>query len=205
MPSLEDLVREYGYLAIVVGTFFEGETIVLVAGFLAQQGYLDLTTVIACAFAGSYLGDQTWFFLGRRYGGWMIARWPALKVLVDRVMRILDRYATLWILSFRFVYGLRNVSPVAIALGGTPVWRFAVLNAIAAAVWAVAFGVAGYGFGSAVEVILGGIEGVDQRLLIVLGLVLAMIAVHAIARIVERRRRLRDAAGSGPGGGPLAP
>jgi membrane protein DedA with SNARE-associated domain len=205
MPLLEELVREYGYLAIVVGTFFEGETIVLVAGFLAEQGYLDLTAVIACAFAGSYLGDQTWFFLGRRYGKALVRRWPQVKARVDQVMGILDRYATLWILSFRFVYGLRNISPVAIALGGIPAVRFALLNGVAAAVWAVAFGVAGYGFGAAVEVVFGGLAGIDERLLAVLGLVAAAVAAHAIARGIEKRRRARRAAESGGGGGPLAP
>ncbi|MFN2964422.1 DedA family protein, partial [Escherichia coli] len=46
---------------------FEGETILVLAGFLAFRGYMQLDTVILTAFLGSYAGDQLWYFLGRRH------------------------------------------------------------------------------------------------------------------------------------------
>jgi membrane protein DedA with SNARE-associated domain len=36
----EKLVTDFGYIAIVVGTFLEGETILVLGGFLAHRGYL---------------------------------------------------------------------------------------------------------------------------------------------------------------------
>lgn len=37
--SLESLIIAYGYPALFAGTFLEGETIVVIAGFLAHRGY----------------------------------------------------------------------------------------------------------------------------------------------------------------------
>jgi len=65
----QQLLREYlelhGYWVLFIGTFLEGEAILIMAGFLAFQGYLNVGGVILTAFAGSFLGDQFYFYLGR--------------------------------------------------------------------------------------------------------------------------------------------
>ncbi|HEX2117143.1 MAG TPA: DedA family protein [Alphaproteobacteria bacterium] len=155
LHTLEQLVADYGYVAILIGTFFEGETILLVGAFAAHQGYLRIDMVILIAFVGSCAGDQFWYMLGRRYGPGRLVKRPWLADRVERITRWLDRYPTLFILGFRFVYGIRNIAPVAIALSKIPPWRFYVLNVFAAAIWAVTGGVAGYIFGAAVEAFVG--------------------------------------------------
>ena len=65
---LQQFLQEFGYFALFLGTFFEGETILVLAGFLAFRGYMDLKLVMIVAFLGSYAGDQLWYFLGRKHG-----------------------------------------------------------------------------------------------------------------------------------------
>ena len=65
---MNHLVREFGYLAVFIGTFLEGETILVVAGFAAYEAYLELPLVIVTAFFGSLFGDQLYFFIGRYQG-----------------------------------------------------------------------------------------------------------------------------------------
>jgi membrane protein DedA with SNARE-associated domain len=55
--SLELLVKTFGYWALFVGTFLEGETILIICGFFAHRGYLELAWVIVVAFMGSLAGD----------------------------------------------------------------------------------------------------------------------------------------------------
>ncbi len=186
---LESLVRDYGYLAIFVVTFLEGESIVIVAGFLAHQGLLELPLVILAAFCGSYAGDQLWFYLGRRYGPQLVGRWPALAWGVNQVMQRLDRYDTLFILSFRFIYGIRNIAPIAIALGGISPRRFAILNGIAAAVWAVSFGCGGYFFGTTLDAVFGGLRTTEERVFAVIAIIALMFAIHTIVRLLIRKRK----------------
>lgn len=64
--TLSDLVGHYGYLAVAVGCVLEGETVLLMAGYAAHRGMLDLPGVMAVALASSFAGDQFWFWLGRR-------------------------------------------------------------------------------------------------------------------------------------------
>ena len=40
--TLESIVMTYGYAALLAGVLVEGETIVLVAGYLAHNGYLTV-------------------------------------------------------------------------------------------------------------------------------------------------------------------
>jgi len=61
LMDLQSIVENYGYAAILIGTFLEGETILVLAGLAAHQGYLILTWVILAAFAGSLCGDQLFF------------------------------------------------------------------------------------------------------------------------------------------------
>ena len=62
------LLQTYGYWALLIGTFLEGETIVIIAGLLAQQGYLEPWLIALCAFVGSCSSDQIMFALGRWKG-----------------------------------------------------------------------------------------------------------------------------------------
>ena len=45
----ELLLQKFGYLAVFVGTFLEGETILVMAGFFAERGYLQIPLVILVA------------------------------------------------------------------------------------------------------------------------------------------------------------
>jgi membrane protein DedA with SNARE-associated domain len=189
LHMLEQAVEEFGYVAILIGTFFEGETILLVGAFAAHQGYLRIEYVILIAFIGSFAGDQFWYLIGRRYGRDQLARRPWLADKVARISRVLERWPTLFILGFRFVYGIRNVAPVAIALSDIHPLRFLVLNIIAAAIWAAAGGVAGFLFGEAVEAFVGNLKAVEQRVLAAAALALLG---YLVGRALYRRFRKRS-------------
>src|SRR3990172_5843008 len=142
--SLEQLIADYGYLAILVGTFFEGETIVILAGVAANMGLLEIQWVIAAAVAGSFSGDQLWYYVGRHWGPKIIARRLSWQEGAEKVYKHLHRHQYWLILSFRFYYGLRNVTPFVIGSAQIPRLRFFVLNLIGAIVWAHTFAYGGY-------------------------------------------------------------
>ncbi|GMU34503.1 MAG: DedA family protein [Planctomycetia bacterium] len=152
--SIEALFQTYGYPALFVGTFLEGETILILAGFAAHRAYLNIYGVVIVAFLGSMAGDQFWFYLGRRHGRGYIAMRPQWQPKADRVLQLLKDHQIPILLTFRFLYGLRNVTPFVIGASGFSPLRFSALNAFGAAVWAAAFGAAGYHFGNALEAIL---------------------------------------------------
>jgi membrane protein DedA with SNARE-associated domain len=155
MAFLQQAVADYGYLAIFLGTFFEGETILILGGIAAQHGLLDLPLVMFTAFSGSLAGDQLAFFIGRRWGRKVLSRFPSWQKNIAKVEDKAARYLDLWMLTFRFFYGLRNPTPFVLAMGKVTLARFACFNIAGAALWAVAGGGGGYLFGLAWERFVG--------------------------------------------------
>ena len=186
---LQQFLQEFGYFALFLGTFFEGETILVLAGFLAFRGYMDLKLVMIVAFLGSYAGDQLWYFLGRKHGRKLLARKPRWQLMGDKALEHIRKHPDIWVLSFRFVYGLRTVMPVAIGLSGYPPLRYLLLNGIGAAVWAAALGAAAYHFGAVLEGMLGSIKKYELWVLgalLLLGLVLWLRRRFKNARIARQ-------------------
>jgi membrane protein DedA with SNARE-associated domain len=188
---MEELVAQWGYLAVLIGTFFEGETVLVLGGFAAHQGYLRLDLVMACAFVGSLCGDQVWFWVGRRFGRRWLERHPGKAQAVERVTGMLDRWGAWFVLSFRFLYGLRSISPVAIGLTSISALRFTALNVVAASLWSVAVGFLGYVSGNAVEAVLGRLSVWEHRIMAAIGIALALYVIHLLVNWVLRRRARR--------------
>jgi membrane protein DedA with SNARE-associated domain len=182
--SLTELLAHYGYAVVLVGTFLEGETILVMAGFAAHQGYLSLPWVMLMAFLGGMSGDQLAFLAGRRYGARLLQRFPRLKPGVTRATALLARRGTPLLLGFRFVYGVRNLVPIAAGLSALPVPRFIALNVIGAATWSVAVSAAGYAFGRGFSLLLERARDFEEHALVAL---LVAGACFAAVRFVARR------------------
>lgn len=190
------------YLITFCWTFFEGETFVLIAGFLASQKHpetltrlLDWRLLVTVAWLGSFFGDQCYFWLGRQFGPRLLRRLPRWRGPVDNALGWLKRYNTGFILSFRFIYGVRNFASFAMGMSGLDWRRFLVLNFLAAGIWAVSFVSTGMIIGSVFKEVIG-IETVARHFtLIVLGVLVLMFgAVLLVHRIQRRRMRLPAAA-----------
>jgi membrane protein DedA with SNARE-associated domain len=152
------IIGSYGYFALLAGTFLEGETMLILAGFAAHLGYLYLPWVILIAFIGTLSGDQLFFYLGRRHSGFVLDKHPAWQSRLDRVQSLFERYQTLLILGFRFLYGLRTVTPFVLGRIGVSPGYFFLLNTLSALVWSMAVGIGGYLFGNFLKLIMGDIR-----------------------------------------------
>ena len=188
LEFLESVIRDYGYLALFIGTFLEGETILLVAGYLASMGILDVWLCILAAFTGSLSGDQTAFYIGRYKGKQFIDKRPNWKCRVERIHKLLERFHEALILSFRFFYGVRNLTPFILGTTDIAGLKFFILNAIGAFVWAVSFAYAGYFFGTVVAKVLKDIHHIEM---VIIGVA---IVVGVVVWYLKRRKRLKEEA-----------
>lgn len=189
MGHIEQLVREYGYWAVLVGTFLEGETILIAAGFAAQRGMLSLPLVLLIAAIGATLGDQTYFFLGRHRREWLLRRFPKIREKADRVYRLIEKYPDSVIIISRFIYGIRIPTPILMGTSRVAAWRFSFFNSLGAAIWATLIGGAGYLFGHAIDKVMGHVEKIQKHL--ILGILAAGLLGWLIHLVVARRRAAR--------------
>ena len=187
--SPEALVLAYGYPLLFIGIIFEGETFLLIGAFLAHRGYLNLPIVMAVAFASTVLTDQTFFWIGRTRGMTILTRHPEWESRVDKVRRLLEKYQLSLIVTFRFLYGLRILTPLVIGASGFSPRLFLLFNLIGAVIWVISIGLAGYAFGHAMEIILADIR--KYELWIVIGIFVIGTASIIGFWIINRLKRER--------------
>lgn len=134
---MEEFVSRWGYWAVFLGSLIEGESVILPAGYFASQGMLSLQKIILISFVGTLIADQSLFIIGHLWGKKLLRFAPRLQPTTERVFRFLKEYGSFYILTFRFIYGIRIISPLIIGSSGFPFATFAFLNLIAAILWAV--------------------------------------------------------------------
>jgi len=183
--SPEQLLHDFGYLAVFVGTFLEGETILVMAGFFAERGYLRIVPVIAVAASGAYVGHVFWFWLGRTQGVKLLDKFPRLKRHFGKGIRIFERYGAPAIFITQWLYGLRITCAVIIGISRIPTTMFLIYEALTCIVWALVIGVAGFFFGRAVESVLGRAAHIEKWGLLIL--VVAGVAIWLYHRWKERQ------------------
>lgn len=180
---LRSLVETYGYYALLAGTFLEGETILLFGGLAAHLGYLDLRAVMVVAFIGSFSGDQTYFCIGRLKGRELLERHHEWGKRVYKVHCLMERYHDLIMVGFRFVYGIRILTPIVLGMNkGVNALRFFVLNAIGAMIWSIVISSAGYFFGYAIEELIRAVKHYE---------IIVLIVIAGTAAVLWAARRFR--------------
>jgi membrane protein DedA with SNARE-associated domain len=168
--DIELFITRFGYPALMLGLLLEGETVLVIAAFLANRGYLNLGLVILIGFLLTFLSDEFFFWIGRTRGNKFLEGRPGWKPKVDKAKALLARHSILIFLGFRFMYGLRTVMPFVIGMSGFSPKRFAFLNFIGVLLWTSLFGMAGYLFGQTMQIIFRDIR--HYEIWIILGIVI---------------------------------
>lgn len=189
--DVEALARTYGYPVVLLGTALQGEAVLLVCGFLAQQGYLSVWIVWLMAALGGTTGDQTYFFLGRAYGERLIDRLPGvLRGGLHAARRLVDRHPRKVLLYTRFLFGMRIMLPILAGTSPTiPSARWVRYNSVASLIWAGIFVWIGYAYGEAAERVLEQLEGTQYLLILILAL--AGLLYHWAGRHLHGHERLQ--------------
>lgn len=174
-----ETIAKYAYLAVLAGTFAEGETVLVFGGLLAQERRVSFPGILAAAFAGAYSGHLFWFWAGRRHGPQLLERFPRLEKLTSRAAVILERRGALSIFITQYLYGLRTAAAIAFGLSGIGFTRFALIQIANCSVWAVLIGTIGYVFGHAAERMLGRAATVEKyTLAAAIGIAVAFSALR---------------------------
>jgi len=182
------LVADHGYTATFIGSLIEGETVLTVAGLAAHRGYLHFPVLLALATAGSFIGDQAYFLIGRVWGKPLLARYPRFRPAVRRVDTLLVRYSGVAVVAVRFLYGLRTVGPIAMGASRLKWHTFLLYNAVGALLWSLAWLGAGYFVGEMLQRLLGHLKHVEAWLFAGVATVVLAMAVwfHWRRRRIER-------------------
>lgn len=183
----------WAYLIVFVLAYLDAlvpvvpsETSVITAGVLASAGDLSLAPIVAAAASGAFLGDNTAYFIGARFGSRIEERFfsgeKARKRLEWAQRQVSERGGEL-ILIGRFIPGGRTAVTLSAGTLGYPWRRFVIFDAVAALGWALYASLLGYFGDSAFE------AAPWKGLVLALGIAFAVAGVIEVLRWYLKRRR----------------
>jgi len=154
MEWAQSFVEQYGYWAVFLWTFIEGESVFIAGAALAAAGILEPWKVIVVAALGAFAGHLFFFAVGRWKGMDIILAVPFLRTHYPKANKILDDYAHWSIFIFQYLYGTRMVAAVLFGCSSIDFWRFFFLQIVNCISWAfIVYGV-GHMIGVAIIEIL---------------------------------------------------
>jgi len=175
MTSAHHLIDLYGYWAVFIWTFIEGESALIAAAALAAAGLMEPWKVIATGAGGAFLGHMMFFAIGRWRGMQIIRAVPFLNRHYDKANKILDHYAHWSIFILQYLYGTRLISAILFGCSSISLQRFVLLQIVNCLSWALLIYLGGHLLGVAAIAIMNrfGVEG--------LVIAIAVITLIAIA------------------------
>jgi membrane protein DedA with SNARE-associated domain len=143
-------LESWGYLAVAFFSFGGSMLIVATAGVFAFLGHIDLTTALIVAAVANFLGDNFLFYLGK-YQKKDIAKYLAKhkrKLAITRL--IMRKYGVLAIFIQKFIYGVKTLIPIVMALSHYDFKKFIFFNFFASIIFVTTIGLLSYYFSDAI-------------------------------------------------------
>lgn len=191
LASFFELLRLHGgeaYGLIFAFAASHSMLLTLFAGYASSSGSLDLGTLVAVVWAGSFLGDTIRFGIGRFFGTQWLSPFPRLQRSSQIVVRLVDRYYVWLILFHRYPHGIRGVAGFAYGMSRLSWPTFLAFNFVAAGLWSGVVLSAGHAFGQVSEKLLNdAFSGIGMVMLIVF-LTLSWVFSKKLERIAEQSK-----------------
>jgi membrane protein DedA with SNARE-associated domain len=188
---IEFALFQLGYVGLAVGAFLEGEVIVILAGLLAHAGYLSIFWVIVIAILATFAGDQFFFYIGKHKSQRIFSLFPHLAKQVEKSKGMISAHQNKIMATFRFLYGLRIATLIALGASGVPQKKFVLWNVFNSIVWSFLFSLGGYYFGSTFESFFKGFKHFEKRALISLAVFIGFMWLLTIVLSYIRERRAK--------------
>lgn len=188
---LKEYLASHGYWVLFLWTFLEGEAGLILAGFLAFEGYFSLGGVILTSFAGAFCGDQFYFYLGRWQGPFLLKLFTSIARKFRKALRLIEKYGTFVAFVSRFTYGFRIILPIVLGMTTFPGNRFCWLNILSALAWSIIFSLTGYFFGVSASLLVEDVSRYEHYLMVTLVCLIAAVWVFHLSYSLRHRWRAR--------------
>lgn len=189
LASFLEIIRQNGdaaYSLMFAYATSHSLLLALFAGYAAHSGALQLGTLIAVCWFGSFAGDAVRFWIGRRYGARLLKKYPWLERNVRTAIKLADRHYLLMILFHRYPHGIRGIAAFAYGMSNLPWSTFLALNFVAAGLWSGAVVMAGYGFGQVSEKLMNDASSALGVVMLVAFLGLSWFLSKKLEQVAER-------------------
>lgn len=200
MTDIANTLVQYGYPVVVLvialeslGAPLPGETLMIALTAAAAAGDFNIRILFVAIWAGSVLGDNVGYLIGRRWGHRAIDLFGSRVGLTPeryrRMHRSFGRYGAIAVVFARFFVVFRQLNGIMAGSLGLPWWRFLVANMIGAALWAGFWLYAGTSVSS---ILMAALIGAHRVKLVFIALAAGAAIVVLVAALLLRRKAGRN-------------
>jgi membrane protein DedA with SNARE-associated domain len=188
MTDISAIISTYGYIAILLGVAIEGKAVVFIAGIIAHHGEFSILTGLTASFAGTFLANQLFFYIGRTFfkNKMKLSNKLGKETKIAKINRIFSKHPFMVILLFRFFPGFRIIAPFVIGFVKFEKIKFLIYDAVSVAITTLFIFVLGYSLGNFIEHNITGNKKAD------LWIVLAIIIIVLVTTLIRKLKRAKD-------------
>lgn len=141
---MNELYETCGYIASFLGTFIEGEILLLTSVMSAKLGYFNYFGGLVAAFFGAFLKDSLKFLMVKKYGSQLLNKKPKLKSKLGKASGWYEKRPFFYMTFYKILYGFGTPILMLSGLKDISYLRFAMHSAIGVALWVMIIGGIGY-------------------------------------------------------------
>ncbi|MDP4038911.1 MAG: DedA family protein [bacterium] len=201
MFELDNFIKTIGYAGIfaivfaesglLLGVFLPGDSLLFTAGFLASQGFFEITTLCFITFIAAVLGDNVGYHFGKKAGPRIFKKEESLffnPKNIDRSRSFYEKHGGKTIIIARFLPVIRTFAPIIAGVGKMQYRRFLIFNLSGAFLWAVGVTLLGYFLGKS-------IPNIDRYLLPIVVIIITISIAPTLFHLVKDQERRADIIG----------
>ncbi|PIR94145.1 hypothetical protein COT97_02880 [Candidatus Falkowbacteria bacterium CG10_big_fil_rev_8_21_14_0_10_39_11] len=156
----------YFFLFIIIGTFIEGETVLIASGYIANAYHYEFWLILVLGLIGTLVADQLYFFLGRYCHRHQILPKFIAKRLT-KVQSIISNHQNKIIIFFRFLIGFRMIIPFFLGYSNVNTKKFIIIDLISGFIWTLAFIIIGFSISLSIDKLIPAAKSFEYHFLIV--------------------------------------
>lgn len=156
LASVEPWLRQYGYWAFCLALILEnvlftsmvvpGLFVLLVAGFLAGAGQLDLRILLLGGILSAWIGDSISYCVGRFFWSRVLAG-TRLGRSVSRLQPVLEQRGKVFLVLYHFEPAARMIGGTLAGASGLTIRRWLPFDFLGAALWVPFYTLVGFALG----------------------------------------------------------
>ena len=185
LVNFSETHRFISYVIIFLAVLIEGEVILLLAGVLSRNGYLDILDVIIVAFAASIVHDLIYWSIG-----WKLAESKRKKFLfihLEKAGAFLEKLKIndgLYVFISKFAWSFNKLVLVASGYVKIPLKELLRYSWLAGLIWSITFVSLGYVFAYKTNVLR---QDLKTAAFLIIGFIVVIVIFESIVRRMIKR------------------
>ncbi len=151
---VEAFIGKYGIIAVFIGTFLEGESVLIISGAMVSQSFLDPLYVWTAALLGAWTGHIVWFVIGKLFGKTSIDKIADrynFSAKVQYIYDLISKNKVKTVVLLQYLYGVRMVGALTFGISDIKFEWFSIAELINCSIWAFIIGSIGFVLGKTVS------------------------------------------------------